>query len=401
MIFSQLTHLFKKSTAAALLLVIAGCTAVPIKQGVYDPAGDGPKNKPVPGLKPGEFFTAELKTSAKDFADGDRIKAESAKVSNDYRLGPGDHFAFLVRGRDDISREEIIVAPDGEVALPRVGIMKVQGCTLKELTATFTKALSAYYDKPEVTLVMKAYNNNRVFVLGRVANPGAVSFQGPGTLLEALSLAGGLPADTAKSFLSRCMIVRGKDLVMWVDLKELLEQGNMRLNARLQNGDVIFIPQSEDQLAYVLGEVKTPGVIALRSELTLLDAIMNAGGPTKGANLRDVFLIRQAQGKGVVERISFKDLVGRADFRKNYALRDGDMIYVPETGLSKLNYFSSQIAPFFTVVGIMANTVTGIGFLDGLTNVLYGGGSIGATGGGSSSSSSSNSNNNSSSGGNE
>jgi len=358
--------------AAAALFILGGCTTVPIKEGVYQEGEKKDLYVPAKNLKPGQFFTAELKTSAKDFAGGEKIKAESAKIDNDYRLGPGDRFAFLVRGREDISREEIIVAPDGEVALPRVGIMNVKGRTLRELTDEFTKALTVYYEKPEVTLVMKAYNNNRVFVLGRVANPGAVSFQGPATLLEALSLAGGLPADQAKSFLSRCMIVRGKDLVMWIDLKQLLEQGNMNLNARLQNGDVIFIPQSEDQLAYVLGEVKTPGVVPLRSELTLLDAVMNAGGPTKGANLRDIFLVRQVDGKGVVERINFKELVGRANFSKNYALRDGDLIYVPDTGLSKLNYFTSQIAPFFTLVGVTANTITGLGFLDGMAGVLYG-----------------------------
>lgn len=359
-----------------LWMGLLGCTAVPIKEGVYGPdMGDG-KGAPVTGLKPSQFFTAELKASGDAFSTDKKIDTESMKLGNEYRLGPGDRFAFLVRGREDISREEIIVAPDGEVSLPRVGIMNVQGRTLSELTETFVQLLGSYYENPEVTLVMKAYNNNRVFVLGRVTNPGAVSFQGPGTLLEALSLAGGLPVDTAKSFLTRCTIVRGKDLVMRVDLKELLEKGNMRLNARLQNGDVIFIPQSDDQLAYVMGEVKSPGVVPLRPDLSLLDAIMNAGGPTKAASLRDIFLIRRAQGNGVVERISFQNLVGKADYRRNYALSDGDMIYVPENGLSKLNYFSSQIAPFFTVVGIAANVVSGVGLLETFGNVLYGGGAI-------------------------
>jgi polysaccharide export outer membrane protein len=385
-----LTKHARAATALAILLALSGCTTVPIKEGVYEEGKKKGQYVPAKGLKPGEFFTAEMKTTSRDFAGGDQIKAESAKIDNDYRLGPGDHFAFLVRGRDDISREEIIVAPDGQVALPRVGIMNVKGRTLRELTEEFTKALGAYYDKPEVTLVMKAYNNNRVFVLGRVAVPGAVNFQGPGTLLEALSLAGGIPADNAKSFLSRCMIVRGKDLVMWIDLKELLEQGNMNLNARLQNGDVIFIPQSEDQIAFVLGEVRNPGVVPLRSQLSLLDAVMNAGGPTKGANMRDIFLVRQvAGGKGVVERINFKELIGHANFDKNYILRAGDLIYVPETGLNKLNYFTSQIAPFFTVIGVTANTISGFGFLNGLSAALYGSTLTGGGGGGSSSSSSS------------
>ncbi|MEI8312038.1 MAG: SLBB domain-containing protein [Verrucomicrobiota bacterium] len=372
----------RPAMAVAVLSLLAGCTTIPIKEGVYEEGEKTDSYVPAKGLKPGQYFTAEMKTSSRDFAPGDKIKSESAKIDNDYRLGPGDHFAFLVRGREDISREEIIVAPDGQVALPRVGIMNVKGRTLRELTEEFTKALGAYYDKPEVTLVMKAYNNNRVFVLGRVANPGSVSFQGQGTLLEALSLAGGLPADTAKSFLSRCMIVRGRELVMWIDLKELLEQGNMSLNARLQNGDVIFIPQSEDQIAFVLGEVKTPGVVPLRSQLTLMDAVMTAGGPTKGANMRDIFLVRQIDGKGVVERIDFKELVGHANFSKNYVLRAGDLIYLPETGLSKFNYFTSQIAPFFTVVGVTANMITGFGFLNGLTSAIYGNSLSGGGGGG-------------------
>jgi len=393
------TTLIPVTLTAAILFLLAGCTNVPIKEGVYEEGKKADTYEPAKGLKPGQYFTAEMKTSSKDFAAGDKIKAESAKIDNEYRLGPGDHFAFLVRGREDISREEIIVAPDGQVALPRVGIMNVKGRTLREVTEELTKALGAYYDKPEVTLVMKAYNNNRVFVLGRVAVPGAVNFQGPGTLLEALSLAGGIPADTAKSFLSRCMIVRGKDLIMWIDLKELLEQGNMSLNARLQNGDVIFIPQSEDQLAFVLGEVRNPGIVPLRSQLTLMDAVMTAGGPTKGANMRDIFLVRQVGGKGVVERINFKELVGHANFTKNYILRAGDLIYVPETGLNKLNYFTSQIAPFFTVVGVTANMVSGFGFLNGLSSLLYGSTLSGGGGGGGSSSSGSSSGGSSSGGG--
>jgi len=352
-------------------LLLTGCASV--KPGVYEPKEPGESFTKIKGLRPGEMFTSELETSAKQFASAAELKQAGAKIDNQYRLGPGDVFSYLVRGREDISREEILVSPDGEVSLPRVGIFKVQGRTLKELTDEFVKYLSAYYDKPEVTLVMKRFANNRVFVLGRVANPGAVSFEGKGTLLEALSLAGGLPTDQTKSFLSRCMIVRGNEVVMWIDLKELLERGNMGLNARLQNGDVIFIPQSEDQLAYVLGEVKIPGVIALRSEMTMLDALMTAGGPSKDANTRDIFLVRTSQGKGAVERIDLNAITSRGDFRKNYALRDGDMLYVPRTGISKFSYFCTQIQPFFSIIGMMTSSAASLGFLDNLNALVYSG----------------------------
>ena len=52
-----------------------------------------------------------------------------------------------------------------------------------------------------------------------------------------------------------------------------------------------------------------------------MDAVMTAGGPTKGANMRDIFLVRQVDGKGVVERINFKELVGHANFSNAWPQR--------------------------------------------------------------------------------
>lgn len=355
-----------------LSILFVSCMGIPTKKGVYDL--NAPEKKPplIPDMKPGEYFTAELSTGKANYADTSKIKGESAKIDDQYRMGPGDHFAFIVRGRDDISQQDIVVSPDGNIALPRVGILNVKGRTLQEVTDSMKKALSTYYDNPEVTIVMKAYNNNRVFVLGRVSRPGEISFQGPGTLLEALSLCGGVPVDNAKSFLTRCSILRGKDLVMWIDLKELLERGNMNLNARLQNGDVIFIPQSEDQVAYVLGQIRTPGVLLLRSEMTLMDAIMNSGGPTTDANLTSVFLIRRVGSKGVVQKVNFKELVSHADLRNNYVLHNGDMVYVPETGAARLNYYLAQIAPSINMIGVIANTAASLNYLKNGGGAIFG-----------------------------
>ena len=359
----------RRSVPVFLSALLAGCAWIPAKQGVFQPGTKPEHFVPDQNLAPGKYFTTELKTGDKPLSDVAQIKTASAKVDTSYRFGPGDHFDFLVHGWEDISREDIIVSPDGQVALPRIGIVKIQGLTLQEFTDLAVKELSAYYEKPEITVVMKEYNNNRVFVLGQVAKPGEVNFQGPGTLLEALSLCGGLPTDANKNSVSRCSITRGKDLVMWIDLRELLEHGNMNLNAQLQNGDVIFIPAGEDQNAYILGEVKSPGLIALRPQMPLMSAIMTAGGPTKEANLTSVFLIHQAQGKGIVEKINLQELIGRGDATKNYVLRDGDMIYVPETGLSRFNYYCGQLQPFFTIVGVTINSITG---WSSLNAVLYG-----------------------------
>lgn len=362
----------RRAFCASLLVASAGCIGFSPTRGTYAPDKNGKSFERVDKHSPTNTFVPEAASAAKAFASPEQVENFSKPVETGYRLGPGDRFAFIVRGRPDISREEIIVSPDGEVALPRVGVLNVGGQTLTQVTVSLTDRLKKYYDEPEVTLVMKLFNNNKVFVLGRVANPGAVHFTGRGTLLEALSLSGGLPVDTAKSFLSRCMIVRGKDMVIWIDLRDLLENGNMALNAGLQNNDVVFIPQSEDQLAYVMGMVQMPGVMVLRSTMTVLDAVMQSGGLARDANEDEIYLIRQVDGKGVVERVDMAAMVERGDLRKNYVLKDGDIVYVDERGSSKFNYYLSKLMPSMDVVDFSIRTAESFGAMQEVRKKLWG-----------------------------
>ena len=287
---SRLVRVILLLPAVLLMSGLIGCVNY---SGVYGSTSpDGAYSKLTNAPPPSTFSQEQIRRQ--QYAGTNEISRFSESAGSTYKLGSGDRFEFLVRGRPDISVKEIIVSPDGQVALPRVGILDVNNVPLSELTATITEKLRQFYEEPEVTLVMKEYNNNKVYVLGRVANPGVVHFHGQGNLLEALSLAGGLPVDTTRSWLSRCMIVRGNDVIIWVDLRDLLDNGNMALNARLRNGDVIYIPQSLDQVAYVMGEVMAPGLLHLRSTMTLLDAIMTCGGPTEDAIESKVYLIRAA-----------------------------------------------------------------------------------------------------------
>ncbi len=354
--------------AAALL---AGACSGP-RVGVYDARTAGESFRRESNAVPAGIFVPSQQAASKTYATTNEVAKFSAAADQGYKLGPGDKFSFVVRGRPDISREEIIVSPDGEVALPRVGVINVAGRSLSEVTTQLNQHLRKFYDDPEVTLVMRQYANNKVFVLGRVANPGAVNFQGRGSLLEALALSGGLPTDTAKSFLSRCMIVRGSEMVIWINLRDLLENGNMALNARLQNGDVVFIPQSDDQLAYVMGAVLQPGVLVLRSTMTVLDAVMGRGGPTKDADVSEVYLARQVDGKGVVESIDLNALVTKGDMRKNYVLKEGDIVYVSQRGASKFNYYMTQLFPSMTVVDFALRSSESFGAMAELRNKLWG-----------------------------
>lgn len=362
-------------TVAVMLLMVcasllAGCSSRP-QQRVFTAAEPDQRYRRASD-EVVETFRAEIESPARQFADAEEVEEFTRRAVTEYRLGPGDMFSFLVRGRPEISLEGVVVSPDGEVALPRVGIVNVNGRTLRDVTEELVESLSRFYTTPDVTLAMRHFNNNRVYVLGRVANPGAIHMSGPGTLLEALSLAGGLPADTRGSFLSRCVIMRGGEMVLWIDLKELLEGGNLALNPRLQHGDFIYIPTSDDQMAYVMGQVRRPGVLLLRSEMTVLDAIMNSGGLTPDAHPGRIHIVRTEMGQGIVQEIDLAAMINRGDFRQNFVLRTGDVIYVGERKMSRFNYFLTQLFPAMRVIDFGLNTAERFGAMAEVRERIWG-----------------------------
>ena len=225
-----------------------------------------------------------------------------------------------------------------------------------------------------MTLSVIEYHNNKAFVLGRVSNPGVVSFPGEGTLLEALSLAGGLPVLEKEndSFLSKCAIIRGRDKIIWIDLKELLNNGNMSLNARIRNNDVIFIPESRDELVYVMGEVGNPGAVRLRNRLSVLDAMMLVGGPTMNASLTKTFLIRGTPGQGSVKEIDVKQMLETGSMQDNFLLESGDVIYVASSSTGKWNYAFKQVLPFLKVLDLSTSTLERFGVMPELRRELWG-----------------------------
>ncbi|GFM34467.1 SLBB domain-containing protein [Desulfovibrio subterraneus] len=306
------------------------------------------------------------------FATVDMITSFSDEVPDEYLLGPGDVLGLEVWNRANLSDPEIVVAPDGTISVMRVGFISVEGRTVKDVADELTGRLSEYYSAPEVRLTVRRYKNNKAFVLGRVTNPGLVEFSGKGSLLEALSLAGGLPILSSKSFLTKCAIIRGKNQVIWINLRELLQNGNMALNTQIRNNDIIFIPESEDELVYVMGEVKTPGAIHLKSELTYLDALMFSGGPTRDADLEKTFIIRFEAGKRNIRCINLKAMLEKGDGSNNFVLKDNDVVYVAETGMANFNYTMEQLLPALEVLNLGTSVLERFGTMQELRRQWYG-----------------------------
>ena len=112
-------------------------------------------------------------------------------------MGPEDLLAIEVYGQDKLSRT-LRVSGQGDITMPLVGVVKVAGLTPQEIE----KRLEELYDaqflvNPQITVTVKEFRYQRVSVTGAVAKPGTYELIGPRTLLEVLSLAGGLGSQTS------------------------------------------------------------------------------------------------------------------------------------------------------------------------------------------------------------
>jgi len=106
-----------------------------------------------------------------------------------------------------------------------------------------------------------------------------------------------------------------------VDLKRLLDKGDMAANPILKPGDVVYIPLKEsldlaESKIYVEGEVKKPGIYDYQSGMTALNACIMAGGFTTFATIK---INLNEVKKGEISDIE--------------ELKPGDRIHIPETWL--------------------------------------------------------------------
>jgi polysaccharide export outer membrane protein len=212
-------------------------------------------------------------------------------------------------------------------------------------------ALSADYTNLTVTVNIEKYGSNRVTVLGNVQHPGVLYFDTAPTLLDAVSRGGLQATPSNKDGLpDRCMIYRGNDQVLEVDLRALLRSGSATADIRLRRNDIIFIPSQADLFVTVLGEVKSPGAIPLTPESTLPSVLAQAGGLAEGAGTSpNVTIIEKSSNTSRV--IRWKQLMTPGGISE-VSLKPGDVIIIPQSGFYKVTYFLRQISPMTSLLSL-------------------------------------------------
>lgn len=290
--------------------------------------------------------------------------------SDEFTLGPGDRLAIDVGGQED-SRVETIVGPDGKIYYEMLSGIDVWGQTLSQARTSLENALKEFYrGEPRVNLTLLEVGSKNVWVLGRLGAPGLYPLNGPTTLLDAISAAGGpssaqsitrLSNGATLSFanprehagdLRQAFVVRnGRPLP--VNVQRLLSEGDMSQNIYLQPDDMVYLPSPRSQEIYVLGQVNQARAVRLPGQATLVSAIAAAGGTGQDAHLTQVAVVRGGVTEPAIAVYDYRAIItGRAP---NVKLEPNDIVYVPRTPYHVLaRYLDLIVTTFVRTVGVNA-----------------------------------------------
>lgn len=231
------------------------------------------------------------------------------------RLRPGDRVVVDVFGRDELSGDRR-VGPDGRIPLSLAGSLAVAGLTESDASAAVTSLVSQLAREPQVQVRLLEPAPSAVRVVGRAANAGSFPLPTERALdcLDLIALAGGLLEDADVARLTLLRSDDGRTCGFHFSYDELLASRPAGWTSPLRPDDVLVVPRLPD--VYAFGQVSRSGAFPLRGETTVASLILQAGGLTEGASVRDLQLLR---GAGSLE-------VSGVD----QPLRAGDVVFVPQ-----------------------------------------------------------------------
>lgn len=258
-----------------------------------------------------------------DFFSNPNLKFEPdirIATPKNYVLGPDDEVNVILTGLNESSIKSKIT-PDGNLRIPYVGLIYLNGYTIEQATAQIKSRMQQVYPalasgQTKLSVNLGTVRSIRVTIIGEVVQPGTYTISSLSSLFNALYLSGG-PTDNGS--LRNIEVIRGNKVIETVDFYSFLQRGYLDANIRLEDQDVIRIPVYNKRVS-VDGEVKRPGLYELKNAETLAELISYAGGFSDKA-YKGIAKLTQIDDK---ER-SIRDI--SSDLFDRYVLKNADSVY--------------------------------------------------------------------------
>lgn len=359
----KIRHFFACCSLALLAGALAACTT-----------SGGGGAQPVVAQMP----TADsvISTQTEQLSPAEISSITGTQTDGAYVLGPNDVISIDVYMHPELDVPAAnaggnlggaLISSDGSVQLPLIGGIHLGGMTLAQAQTALTQTYAKYINNAQVSVEMQQAQSLRYYLLGAFASPGIKYPMHPLTLLDALALGGSVNIADADLYQA---YVAHDEVKLPIDLHALLVEGDLTQNITLASGDIIVIPSSANEDAFVFGAITKPGPVQFQSGgLSLLQALSSAGldlpSMTNG-QLSQIHIIRSGA-------VSAQFIVVNANMIMNgkaasFALQPGDIVYVPATAIASWNQVLTELLPSLQTVGAVLNPFVSIKYLSQRNN---------------------------------
>lgn len=281
-----------------------------------------------------------------------------------YVLGPGDEIAVHQPNAEELDGIPARIDDGGNVNLPLIGRVRVGGLTVEQAEGVLTGKLAILLKHPQPVMSITEYRSQPVSVLGALNTPGVIQLQGHKSLVELISMAGGLRADAGPTVQITRRISSGplpisgatedpsgQFYTATLDLPEVLTGKAAASNLQIMPNDVISVPKAE--VVYVTGDVKKPGGFPMTSNggISALQGVSLAEGLGPQAQPKEARIFR-LRGDGQLKDEVPVDMASiLAGKKPDVELKSGDVLFIPDNKAKKAGARAAEVA-LQAVVGL-------------------------------------------------
>ena len=262
-----------------------------------------------------------------------------------YVLGASDVISINLTDTDDIDGSYTI-DPYGDIDLPFVGKIRIEGLNINKTQEQLIKILKDYYNNPSLLLEIEEYNSSKIYILGAIRNQLTINLdQKPIRLIDAAIQADYNP-NAQDKLLGSKGILRRNNKVYKIDLNKVFKSRNTRENFYLKKDDILFVDRNSESIQ-VFGEVTRPGIYYPNDDFSLTELISTSGLNKLTANAKKIYVIREDYNQFLKINVFELDISNPVNLilGKRFKLQSKDIVFIPPTKLVQWNRVISLLTP--------------------------------------------------------
>lgn len=240
-----------------------------------------------------------------------------------YKLGPGDEVIINIWGASENTIRQTIT-PEGSIQVSGLGPVHLNGMTVREANTYLQREFAKIYSgiggqepSSQIQLTLGNIRSIQINIVGEVVLAGTYRLSAFSSVFHALYRAGGV---SRIGSLRNIKVIRNGRTVATIDVYDILMQGKMNDDIRLQEGDVIRV-DTYKKLVQLEGKVRRPMYYEMKDNESLQTLLNYAGGFTGDAYKKSIRIIRKSGGQYAVQSVN------EIDFG-TFKMDDGDVVSV-------------------------------------------------------------------------